>query len=482
MTGRRNGLPAMLLTPLSVLVANATGFLVFLLLPRLLAPSEFGLFSLLMSTSAFGAALLFEWSRHGLIRFSHVADRVEAAKNRATLAFVYRSLALAVAVVGAVCAAIGSAHHNVPEILVLFASVVCQGLFDGRQAHARATFRTVSFSVAWGIRSLLNIILAIVAAMLFKSAVAAAWAFALANGLTYLLFNDRFVLLRGERATDSRALRTLLRYGVYIAASSSLTALFPVAVRYVPSQALGLGEVAGLMLDFDISTRAIAMTGLMINLVALQGAISAMESGGAAAGREKVTRQLSLVLLAILPAGVLAVVCQPWVAPYIVPPEYMASYKSAIVWAVVASVVLTFRTYAIDTVFMVARRSELSIVGPIVTIVVAIATAGPLTTVTGTGPETYAKAAVIGAIAGTIAAFVLARRAFAFIVDARALSHITLALCAFWLPLVFVTAGSSPWWFAGATAAGCVLYAIAALALDIAGLRQMLLGTRTQSA
>jgi O-antigen/teichoic acid export membrane protein len=482
MTSRSLGILAKLLTPLSVLIANATGFLIYLLLPRLLAPSEFALFSLLMSTSAFGAALAFEWSRHGLIRFSYVADAGEAAANRATLAFVYRSLAVAVAVIGGVCAAVGTARFGAAEIVVLFASVVFQGLFDGRQAQARATFHNVSFSLAWCIRSVLNIALAIAAAMVLKSAVAAAWAFALSNGVTYLLFNDRFVLLRGERGPDRRSLRTLLHYGAFIAASSSLTALFPVAVRYVPSHALGLGEVAGLMLAFDISQKAIAMTGLMINLLALQGAISAMESGGVAAGREKATRQLSLVLLAILPTGLLAVVCQPWIAPYIVPPKYMDSYMAAIAWAVVAAVVLTFRTYAIDTVFIVARRSSMAIVGPIVTIVVTIGATGPLAAAVGARPEAYAEAAVIGSLAGAVVAFVLARRALAFRVDARALGQIALALCALGLPLALVAARPSVWLFAAAAAAGCVFYAAAAVALDIAGLRHKLLGTRPGAA
>jgi O-antigen/teichoic acid export membrane protein len=482
MTRLRSAPWSRLLTPLSVLVANATGFLVYLLLPKLLAPSEFALFSLLMSGGAFGVSLVFEWARHGLIRFSYVSDAEEAAAYRATLEVIYSSLAIGVAVVGAVCAALGASRFGAAEIVALFALVVAQALFDGRQAQARATFRNVSFSLAWCVRSVLNIGLAVAAALVLKSAVAAAWAFALSNALTYLLFNDRFALLRRERAPDGPALRTLLHYGAFIAASASLTALFPVAVRYLPSHALGLGQVAGLMLAFDISTKAIAMTGLMINLLALQGAIHAMEKGGIAAGREKASRQLSLVLLAILPTGLLAIVCQPWIAPYFVPPKYMESYMAAIAWAVLAAIVLTFRTYAVDTVFIVARRSALSIVGPIVTIVVAVGASGPLAGVAGARPETYAEAAVIGAIAGTIVAFVLARRALAFRVDARELSRIVLALCVLALPLALVAANPSVWLFAAAAVAGCVLYAAVALALDIAGLRRKLLGARPSAA
>ena len=467
-----------LLTPLSVLVANATGFLIYLVLPKLLAPAEFALFSLLMSTTAFGAALVFEWARHGLIRFSHVADPLQAARNRATLAQIYRVLALGVVVLGAIWAIVGRGRFGVAGAAVVLASVIAQGLFDGRQAQARARFHNVSFSLAWCVRSVLNIATAVAAALLLHDGLAAACAFGVSNLATWLLFNDRFALLREECRPDRAALRTILHYGAFIAVSSSITALFPVAVRYLPSHALGLGEVAGLMLAFDIGTKAIAMTGLTINLLALQGAISAIEHGGAEAGRAKASRQFSLVLLAVLPAGLLAILCQPYVAHFIVPPRYFDSYMETIGWAVAAALVVTFRTYAIDTVFMVARRSALSVAAPIITIVAMIGATWPMVAVLGNKPATYAQAALAGAVAGAVLAFVLAQRALRFPVSGREIGQIALALLALALPLALLTFAPSLWGFLAASALGCGLFGGTVLALDIAGLRRNVLARR----
>jgi len=475
---------AKLLTPLSVLVANVTGFLIYLLLPKLLAPSQFAVFSLLMSASAFGAALVFEWSRHGLIRFSHVADPDQAAENRATLAQIYRVLVGAMVVCCAIGAAAGAAgvggaaRLGAVGAVVLFASIVSQGVFDGRQAQARARFQNVSFSLAWCVRSVLNIGIAVGAAVWLHDGFAAASAFALANLLTYLLFNDRLALLREERRPSTSALKTILHYGMFIAVSSSLTALFPVAVRLLPSHALGLAEVAGLMLAFDIGTKAIAMTGLTINLLALQGAISAMEHGGTDAGRQKASRQFSLVLTAVLPAGLLAVLCQPYIAHLIVPASYFDSYMAVIGWAILAALVITFRAYALDTVFIVARRSVLSIAGPIVTIVATLAATWPMVALLGNRPSTYAQAAVVGALAGAGVAFALAQRALRFHVNLRELGHIVLALAALGLPQALLALSATLSTFLVAAALGCALFGATVITLDVAGLRGNLMARR----
>jgi len=127
---------ASILMLLSLVLANLANLGIQLLIPRLLAPPEYTHFAMSWASGQLVAAVLFEWLRIGVVRYSASSDDSRRLSETlgalyATVFIIAGSLAGLLMLVGATGGAIFTSGF------VLFYACA-QGAFDGQQASLRA--------------------------------------------------------------------------------------------------------------------------------------------------------------------------------------------------------------------------------------------------------------------------------------------------------------------------------------------------------
>lgn len=362
-----------MLVPISVLLANVANFVTQLLVPQFLPANEYSAFATLWAYGQLVAVVVFEWMRLSVLRFSESVDEGLAAIRRRTLFLCYSA-----AVVCLVLLSLAAFLLRDVSIYYKWASAVSlyalgQGVFDGRQALARAQFRNGSFSVAWILRSGFTLGFALFFSVQFSDGPLVLVGLALAYLLVAILFG--FKELKSVDFSldiDFSQVGFLTRYGAFVAISSSIAAALPAVVRSLLLDAFPGGGAGGSMLALDLSQKALAVVGMVVNVVILQKSIKASEFGSLEQKATQMSRHVAMTAATILPAAVLFFEIQPVLVKWLVPAGYLESYMSSVGLATFGAMLLCFRQFSIDTLFVVIGKSTLSIVGPISAMVVTV--------------------------------------------------------------------------------------------------------------
>jgi hypothetical protein len=244
---------------------------------------------------------------------------------------------------------------------------------------------------------------------------AALIAFASSYALTLLAMNDTISSTRGiSWRLHSSDVVTIFMYGVFVSVGSGLGAALLMLVRAAAVEAAGAEAAGGAILALDLSLKVLQTIGLAANLLVLQRAIRAMEHEGPAAGAQKAAFQMALMYSIVLPACIGLLLLQKPISSIVVPPDYLSAFQENVLWATLVAGVLTFRMFAIDTIFIISGRSVLTVVGPALTLSVAAILVPTIGYADGFSARSVFAATSIAAILGTIAAAMMARRALNF--------------------------------------------------------------------
>jgi O-antigen/teichoic acid export membrane protein len=361
-----------ILVPLSVILGNAANLLTQVLVPRFLPPEEYTKFAVLWGVGQFFASVLFEWVRFGTLRFSVGADESLVAKRRSSL---FRAYVVICLVVITLCVA--QFFVGLFWSLALLGSIVagysvCQGVFDGVQALARAELDNKRFSVTSIVRSLLGLVFVVVVAGSTANGSLALMAVAISYPAA--LLSIHLLRLRGLKlfaGYSAEQMRFLAGFGLLAALSSIVTTLFPAMVRLLAAEFVGLVDAAGVVLAVDLSQKAVSVIGLAVNMLVMQKAFRSAEFGSAAEQRTRAAIQVSATTAFIFPTALGFYLIQPNLAPYLVPDAYMDIYSKNVGWACLSAAILGFRQFGLDPLFLAANRSGLAVVGPVLTIVLS---------------------------------------------------------------------------------------------------------------
>jgi O-antigen/teichoic acid export membrane protein len=359
------------LLPISVLLANASGLIVQLLLPRFLAPSGYSEFALTWAWGQFLVALFFEWMRYGVLRFA--GDASLGAIRREALGgwylFTSYLLILVVLVLFGLWGGGYGAFSLVLAVCVMYA--LSQGAFDGCQTLSRALGNDGKYSSAGVVRSILTMPFVLFSAWIWNDGLAAVIGLCLAYVATLLFFYGKeWRAIRWVPNFRTGETKFLLSYGSVIALSASVSLFLFAVVKAVTVDALSATGAAGVLFAVDLSQKSIAIVGMAVNVVVSQRAIRFMHSGADGDKQRGISEQISVTAAFVLPAGVGFFAIQPQLIPLLVPSDYTIAYRDTITLGVVCGTLYAFRAFAVDALFVIAGRSRFAIVGPGSTILV----------------------------------------------------------------------------------------------------------------
>jgi len=442
-----------------------------MVLPKLVEAEQFALYSLATSVGLFIISVLFEWSRICTMRFSATADLGESAQRRATLHTANLWIAGALLLFALLFQLWSTQYTLIFGLASLFA--VSQALFEARQASFRAEFRDKDYIRNIVTRSLLGLLLLCGLAYFCRSASYAVVGTAGSFAILLLVSKNPFREPPVGRF-DRRTLLFMTKFGLGVTvAAITATALSPV-VRMVATELIPLDEGGKMMLAMDISQKLVGVLGLSINLITLQATFRAKEFGDDRLASARITHQLSVVVAVIMPAvvGFLAL-AQPFTQIF-VPAVYRDVFLSNASWCMVAAGLVGVRMFALDSVFLVAGRPYLGIVGPMVTMLVTLLAIVVTGIHIGFTSVVISKAVVVGAMAGVLASALISRLVFRFVISWGDLLKATAGSLALYCAIALVPRLGEASLLVIATIVGSAVYCGVMIGSNALGLRYLL--------
>lgn len=373
---RRSRLSTLLtaLVPASVLLANIITLLVQLLIPHFLSPFEYTGFATAWAVGQFAAIFGFEWLRYGVIRFSVGADKALMKQRRCALLLLYVVVVALFLIAALLCALIGMLHYAALSLvsgMLLYA--ICQGVFDGRQALARAESDHSRFVGAWLLRAIFSVTITVALARFFGTAAAALWGLSLSYVGALVLANFRDAARAVSRFSlhERSQVPFLLHYGIFAATAATMTSFLPAAIRMLTTQIVPDTAAGGMLLALDLSQKAILALGLAVNIILVQRSIRFAEFESSERQDEQNALQISVPFALLVPATMGFYMVQPSFEALAVPADYLLAYRESIGLACISASLMAFRSNGIDPLFVVAGRPLLSIIAPTVAFVVS---------------------------------------------------------------------------------------------------------------
>lgn len=456
------------------LINAALSFALSLLLAFLLGPDSFGRYAIGLSITLVINTALFEWMRLSTTRFYSERVRTEEPAVRATLDRAY--LATALLVVAGTGGAIALGLDLGLSGALLGAASACglaYGLCEYRMALARARFLERPYAALGLLRAMFGFVLAAGAALVSPDPALVLLGAAL-SALLPILFVVR--TLRDPAAAKAQPSREILltfaRYALPIVAASALYQLLPLLNRTVLAGREGFVQAGYFALASELVTRLFQNLGAALDLVLFQLAVRAEETHGREAAERQVAANLGLVAAVVIPAAGGLWLVWPAFEALFIPDAFRGQLVDPVRLMIPALAAFALVQYALNPVFQLRRRTA-PVVGA-----AAVAVALNVTVVflwPGlTGPQGFAAAQLAGFVGGLLVLTALAAWSGARL-PWRDLLLAVLAT-AVMVGALWPTRGlASPLVTLGVqTLGGAALYAVLALALDIAGCRGLL--------
>lgn len=367
---RTGGRLIKLLMPASALLATAAGLLLSLIAPHFLPGSAYVEFSLLFGYGQLAATLLFEWSRQAALRYAYGRDDGLAEQRRRTLTTVYAAAACLL-VLGGLIALLAPGAPTVVRlggVIALYAAA--QGVFDARQAFARAAGDDIRFTISLLSRAVLSLGLFAAVAWLTRDGAMATLALCASYVASTLAtaWGQRRANPFGGVAPDQ--MRFLLAYGLTGAVAAIVAIAAPNIVRSAAVASLGTADSGGFLLALDLSQKGLTAIGMVASLVLTQKLYRTVEFHG----RERVLEQgrlhIGLTLGVLAPAFIGFVLVQDQLAAAIVPTDFHSAYLAWIAPLSLGAFLTCVRIYAIDSFFYAHGRTRLVLTGAVINIAV----------------------------------------------------------------------------------------------------------------
>jgi O-antigen/teichoic acid export membrane protein len=450
-------------------VSAAVGLLSAMCFTRLLPPDAYGIYVVGLSTAGVLSAVLFTWVRVSALRFQSEGGTVDVRK---TVLAGYFIAVLASPIALALATLLSKAPWE--RSLAATGFALGLGLFELGQELQRARLQSFNYMTASITRACLTFVLGLAAAYFGGGGLGLLIMASLSYLITSLLFAA--TIFRGPlEPVNLQALKNFATFGVPMTVSGLMFALHSALDRLMVFHFMGDAAAGQYGASADLVRQIILLPAASIASAAVPLAIRAYANGGEDAARPHMETSLEILLAALLPAVVGFALTSNFVAYIILGPEYRETASQILPILVFAWLFQSLTQFYIHVSFHVAKRPMLVTLQGLGMLVMNLV-AMPLM-ITRFGLMGAATALVITEMFGAALGWFLASRAFALPFNAWHVARIAFATLLMavaleglrqLLPVGILGLGVL-------VVSGGAVYAAAAVALDVAGVRKPLL-------
>lgn len=451
--------------------ASAISLLSVAIYTRLLAPEEYGVYSLVLSASLTAYAVLAQWLTFALSRFLPAYQGREPVVT-SHIALVYA--AMSVLVTAGVAIALPWIAPGETRVVLVMGAVIFLAMSPAELVLASFQMRSLA------LRYVQLALLRAVATTLIGLALAlAGWGSiglltgVVAGHLCVLAVCARAIRqsLRGIEL-QRPLLRELILYGLPAALTSGLGAVIHASDRYIIGLLLGV-EAAGLYAaPYDLTMRSLYVLMAVVAMAGNPIVMRTFEARGEAEARPLMRRQAELMLGVAMPATIACILLAPAIASVLLGRAFRASAEELMPWIALGTLLTGFQTLYLALSFSLPKKplQETCIVGlgALINVALTFALIPPM------GLVGAAVATVVAYAFILVASLHFGRRLLPMPIPGAGIAK-TLLGCAVWAAILWPvrhTTALLPVLLH--VAVGGAAYLLIIASLDVAGLRQAL--------
>jgi O-antigen/teichoic acid export membrane protein len=446
-------------------ISAILGLCSVIIFTRLLSPAEYGFYIICMSISGVVSALLFAWVKISVLRFESEGGGTDIRLT--ALAGLLLSMATSPVVVLVTVLATG---EDVLTAMVAVGLAMTLAAFEFGQEILRARQRSNAYGLSAVTRAVLALVLSLLLVWSGFAGLGLVLGVAGAYLFTSLLFAG-FVWQRPLSGFNPAVFQQMLTFGVPMAISGIVFSLHSAMDRLIIVYYLGEGAAGVYGASADLVRQIVLFPATAVAAAVIPVAIKAFAEGGSVTAKQQMGRSGELLLAVLAPTVVGLALVSSHVSGIILGPEFR---EAATYLMPVLSFVWMFQVFTqqfVHVSFHMAKLPRLlAIQGSIVLVINA---ALMFALVPRYGLLGAAWALLLAEASGVAIGYVLALRAQPLPLLAKPIVKVAAATVAMAVPTAFVLFRVDGLIGLGAAVAiGMIIYAAAAVLLDIADVRK----------
>lgn len=454
-------------------VQGVVGMLAIVLFTRVLSPAEYGVYALAFTAMSLGHTLVFTWIEAAMARFyAREAGSASLADHFATLYRCWLAAALVFTVTASIAMVLWPPSALKAALAVGLASILGRSLIKLIQERRRAAGEARAFAILDIIQTAggLGIGLILIALGMHAAGAIAGSGVIAAIGLLWALPGE---LRRGQGGHfEAARARAYAAYGVPIAASLVLAAALATTDRFLLALYLNDTSVGIYHAGYSLASRSLDVLFIWLGMASGPALIMALERGGTEALKISARQQASLMVALAVPAAVgLALVARP-LADVIVGPALRVGAARVTPWIAASALFSGLTVYYLNPAFTLARRTGLLLGVMAAPALVNIGLNLVLIPKFGLDGAMWSTTASYGL--GMVASFALGRRALPLPIPVAEIARAGVASLAMALAVMSLPSQGGALELMEKASIGAMVYGLAALALDLCGLRARL--------
>jgi O-antigen/teichoic acid export membrane protein len=318
---------------------------------RILSPSEYGSYAIVVSGVSLANAVVFQWLRLSLVRFVP-ASAIQRGKLLSTILVAYLLLACATAVLGGLVYAVWPDRTAGLLLLLGLAVFWTQGWFELNLELARVHLKSIQYGVMMVVKSVVSTaiggILAyakwggagLLVGLLIGMAIPSCWA----------LFRGDWREARCVGADRSVASR-ILRYGLPLSVAFAFSFVVSSSDRLLLGWFMGPEQAGLYAVGYDLPRWTVGTLLLAVNLAGYPLVVRAMEEKGVEAARQQWRKNGTALMGVGLPAAVGLAMVAPNAARMLLGADFQLTATALIPWIGIATFVAGMKEYFFDLSF-----------------------------------------------------------------------------------------------------------------------------------
>lgn len=337
-------------------VPGLLNFIAIAIYTRLLSPSDYGVYSLVVVWVGLVNVVCFQWIRLSLLRFfpAHLDD---PRRLLSTLLLAYTSVASLTGVAGvAVWFAVADGSLRT-LVLIAVPLIWVQAGFELSLELMRSQLNPLRYGLMAGTRA----VIALGLGMLLIT-----WGFgalgpllAMLLGMLVAVVTLSSSLWRGARPSLALLpdLRPLLIYGLPLTATFALEFVVSSSDRFLLAALLNNEAVGIYTAGYDLVAYVINLLLATVNLAAYPLVVRALEQHGREAAREQLDRNGSLLLLIAVPVTLGFIMLAPQIVALMLGESFHEGAEQLVPWVAVAIFMSCIRAFYFDLAFQLSEKT-----------------------------------------------------------------------------------------------------------------------------
>lgn len=456
-------------------VPGLLNFLAIAIYTRLLSPSDYGIYALVVVWVGLVNVVCFQWIRLSLLRF-FPANLDDPRRFLSTLLLAYTSVALITGVVGvAVLLAVNDASLR-SLVLIAVPLVWIQAGFELSLELMRSQLNPLRYGLMAGVKAVIALGLGVLLIT---------WGFGAFGPLLAMLVGMFAAVValgaslwRGARPSLKLLpdLKPLLSYGLPLTATFALGFVVSSSDRFLLAALLNNEAVGIYTAGYDLVAHVIDLLLMTVNLAGYPLVVRALEQRGREAAREQLDRNGGLLLLIAIPVTLGFIVLAPQIVALMLGEAFHTGATQIVPWVALGVFMSCIRAFHFDLAFQLSEKTlyQVWINGGAALINVVL----NLLLIPAFGLMGAAYATVIAYGVALVLSVLLGRRLFAVSLVTR--DNLKVLLCgAIMVACLWpLREASGTWALVEQVLLGAAAYTVSAFSMNIANVRELMFAKR----